>query len=41
VKIIQAVCDGSTAFSTVLKSSEVAGTTPDIAQLYAGGQIMW
>ena len=36
VKIIQTVCDGSTFFSTLLKSSEIAGTTPDIAQLYVG-----
>ena len=40
VKIIQTVCDGSTAFSTLLKSSEIAGTTPDIAQLYVGGQVI-
>jgi raffinose/stachyose/melibiose transport system substrate-binding protein len=40
VKIIQTVCDGSPALSTLLKSSEVAGTTPDIAQLYVGGQVI-
>jgi raffinose/stachyose/melibiose transport system substrate-binding protein len=40
VKIDQVVCDGSPAFSTLLKSSEVAGTTPDIAQLYVGGQVI-
>ncbi len=40
VKITQTVCDGSPAFSTLLKSSEVAGTTPDIAQLYVGGQVI-
>jgi raffinose/stachyose/melibiose transport system substrate-binding protein len=40
VKITQEECDGSPAFSTLLKSSEVAGTTPDIGQLYVGGQVI-
>ena len=40
VKIIQTQCDASTAFNTLLKSSELAGTAPDIGQLYVGGQII-
>jgi raffinose/stachyose/melibiose transport system substrate-binding protein len=40
VKITQVACDASPAFNTLLKSSEVAGTTPDIAQLYVGGQVI-
>jgi raffinose/stachyose/melibiose transport system substrate-binding protein len=40
VKITQVACDASTAFNTLLKSSEVAGTTPDIVQLYVGGQVI-
>jgi raffinose/stachyose/melibiose transport system substrate-binding protein len=40
VKIVQEACDASTAFNTLLKSSEVAGTTPDIGQLYVGGQVI-
>ena len=40
VKISQVACDASPAFNTLLKSSEVAGTTPDIAQLYVGGQVI-
>lgn len=40
VKIIQVACDGSDAFSTLLKTSEVAGNTPDIGQLYVGGQVI-
>jgi raffinose/stachyose/melibiose transport system substrate-binding protein len=40
VKITQVACDASTAFNTLLKSSEVAGTTPDIAQMYVGGQVI-
>jgi raffinose/stachyose/melibiose transport system substrate-binding protein len=40
VKIDQVACDASTAFDTLLKSSEVAGTTPDIVQLYVGGQVI-
>ena len=30
----------STAFDTLLQSSELAGTTPDIGQLYVGGQVI-
>lgn len=40
VKITQEACDASTAFDTLLKSAEVAGTTPDIGQLYVGGQVI-
>jgi raffinose/stachyose/melibiose transport system substrate-binding protein len=40
VKIDQVACDASPAFNTLLKSSEVAGTTPDIVQLYVGGQVI-
>jgi raffinose/stachyose/melibiose transport system substrate-binding protein len=40
VKITQVACDASPAFNTLLKSSEVAGTTPDIAQMYVGGQVI-
>jgi raffinose/stachyose/melibiose transport system substrate-binding protein len=40
VKIIQVACDGSDAFSTLLKTSEVAGNTPDVGQLYVGGQVI-
>jgi raffinose/stachyose/melibiose transport system substrate-binding protein len=40
VKITQVACDASPAFNTLLKSSEVAGTTPDIVQLYVGGQVI-
>lgn len=40
VKILQEPCDASNAFSTLLKSSELAGTTPDIGQLYVGGQVI-
>jgi raffinose/stachyose/melibiose transport system substrate-binding protein len=40
VKISQVACDASPAFNTLLKSSEVAGTTPDIAQMYVGGQVI-
>lgn len=40
VKIAQVACDASPAFNTLLKSSEVAGTTPDIIQLYVGGQVI-
>lgn len=39
VKIVQSPNLASSAFETLLKSSEVAGNTPDIGQLYAGGQI--
>src|SRR5665213_939631 len=30
----------STAFNTLLQSSEIAGTTPDIGELYVGGQVI-
>jgi raffinose/stachyose/melibiose transport system substrate-binding protein len=40
VSIIQQPCDGSDAFGTLLKSAEVAGTTPDIVQLFVGGQVI-
>jgi raffinose/stachyose/melibiose transport system substrate-binding protein len=40
VKISQQQCDASTAFDTLLQSSETAGTTPDIGQLYVGGQVI-
>ena len=40
VKIVQEPCDASTAFSTLLKSAETAGTTPDIGQLFVGGQVI-
>ncbi len=40
VKIVQEQCDASTPFDTLLQSSETAGTTPDIGQLYVGGQVI-
>ncbi|MGA7835323.1 MAG: hypothetical protein WCA31_08965, partial [Acidimicrobiales bacterium] len=40
VKIIQEPMGSSTAFDTLLQSSELAGTTPDIGQLYVGGQTL-
>ncbi|HTW20949.1 MAG TPA: extracellular solute-binding protein [Mycobacteriales bacterium] len=40
VKIIQEQCDASTPFDTLLQSSETAGTTPDIGQMYVGGQVI-
>jgi raffinose/stachyose/melibiose transport system substrate-binding protein len=40
VKIVQQQCDGSPAFATLLKSSETGRTTPDIGQLYVGGQVI-
>lgn len=40
VKIIQEQCDATTPFNTLLQSSETAGTTPDIGQLYVGGQVI-
>jgi raffinose/stachyose/melibiose transport system substrate-binding protein len=40
VKVVQEQCDASTAFDTLLKSSETAGSTPDIGQLYVGGQVI-
>jgi raffinose/stachyose/melibiose transport system substrate-binding protein len=39
VKIIQEPMASSTAFDTLLQSAELAGTTPDIGQLYVGGQV--
>jgi raffinose/stachyose/melibiose transport system substrate-binding protein len=40
VKIVQEPMASSTAFDTLLQSSELAGTTPDIGQLYVGGQVL-
>ncbi len=40
VKILQEPFGSSTAFNTLLQSSELAGTTPDIGQLYVGGQVI-
>lgn len=40
VKLVQAPTASSTAFETLLRTSEVAGNTPDIAGLFAGGQIL-
>ena len=40
VKILQEPMASSTAFNTLLQSSELAGTTPDIGQLYVGGQVL-
>ena len=40
VKIVQEPMASSTAFDTLLQSSELAGTTPDIGQLYVGGQVI-
>jgi raffinose/stachyose/melibiose transport system substrate-binding protein len=40
VKIVQEQCDASTPFDTLLQSSETAGTTPDIGQMYVGGQVI-
>ncbi len=40
VKIVQEPFGSSNAFNTLLQSSELAGTTPDIAQLYVGGQVI-
>jgi raffinose/stachyose/melibiose transport system substrate-binding protein len=40
VKIIQEPMASSTGFDTLLQSSELAGTTPDIGQLYVGGQVI-
>lgn len=39
VKILQEPFGSSTGFNTLLQSSELAGTTPDIGQLYVGGQV--
>ena len=40
VKILQEPFGSSTGFNTLLQSSELAGTTPDIGQLYVGGQVI-
>jgi raffinose/stachyose/melibiose transport system substrate-binding protein len=40
VKILQEPFAASNAFNTLLQSSELAGTTPDIGQLYVGGQVI-
>jgi len=40
VNIEQEPFAGSTGFNTLLQSSELAGTTPDIGQLYVGGQVI-
>ncbi len=40
VKIVQEPMASSTAFDTLLQSAELAGTTPDIGQLYVGGQVI-
>ena len=40
VKIIPEPFAASTSFETLLRSAEVAGTTPDIGQLYVGGQVI-
>ncbi len=40
VDLIQQPFAASTSFETLLRSSEVAGTTPDVAQLYTGGQVL-
>jgi raffinose/stachyose/melibiose transport system substrate-binding protein len=40
VDIIQEPFAASTSFETLLSSSELAGTTPDIGQLYVGGQVI-
>ena len=40
VKIMQEPMASSTAFDTLLQSAELAGTTPDIGQLYVGGQVI-
>lgn len=40
VKVIATPADAASSFATLLKSSEVAGNTPDVAGLFAGGQIL-
>jgi raffinose/stachyose/melibiose transport system substrate-binding protein len=39
VKVVATPTAAATAFETLLKSSEVAGNTPDVGELYAGGQV--
>jgi ABC-type glycerol-3-phosphate transport system substrate-binding protein len=40
VKLLQEPYAASSQFDTLLRSTELAGTTPDIAQLYVGGQVI-
>jgi raffinose/stachyose/melibiose transport system substrate-binding protein len=40
VKIIPEPFAASTSFETLLRSAELASTTPDIGQLYVGGQVL-
>jgi ABC-type glycerol-3-phosphate transport system substrate-binding protein len=40
VKLLSEPFAASTQFDTLLRSSEIAGTTPDIGQLYVGGQVI-
>lgn len=40
VKIVQEPFAASTSFDTLLSAAELAGTTPDIGQLYVGGQVL-
>ena len=40
VTVVPEPMASSTGFNTLLSSSELAGTTPDIGQLYVGGQIL-
>jgi raffinose/stachyose/melibiose transport system substrate-binding protein len=40
VNLIQEPYAASSQFDTLLRSTELAGTTPDIAQLYVGGQVI-
>ena len=40
VNLIQEPFAASTAFETLLHSTEVGGTTPTIGQLYVGGQVI-
>ncbi len=40
VNVLQEPYAASSQFDTLLRSTELAGTTPDIAQLYVGGQVI-
>jgi raffinose/stachyose/melibiose transport system substrate-binding protein len=40
VNIVNTANGSTTAFNTLLKSSEVAGNTPDVGELFAGGQVL-
>jgi ABC-type glycerol-3-phosphate transport system substrate-binding protein len=40
VNLLQEPYAASSQFDTLLRSTELAGTTPDIAQLYVGGQVI-